>query len=137
MAEPVAIAIAVVQHQGKVLIGPRPPGAPLAGLWEFPGGKILPGETPQQAALRECREETGLEVRLTGACPPWEHAYPHATIRFYAFTAEPAQSDPVPQPPFIWVPCRSLSQYTFPPANAGLVRQLIQKEVIQPPSPTP
>lgn len=135
MAEPLPIAIAVVQHQGKVLIGLRPPGVPLAGFWEFPGGKILPGETPEQAALRECREETGLEVRLTGACLPWEHTYPHATLRFYAFTAEPARSDLVPRPPFIWTPCCALSQYAFPPANAPLVSQLVRAASFAPPLP--
>ncbi len=128
MAEPLAIAIAVVRHQGNVLIGLRPPGVPLAGLWEFPGGKILPGETPEQAAVRECREETGLEIRLTGAYAPWEYAYPHGTMRFHAFAAEPAQTDVPPRPPFCWVPCGNLSRYAFPPANAGLVGQLMRQE---------
>lgn len=128
MAEPTAIALAVVHYRGNVLIGLRPEGVPLAGLWEFPGGKILSGETPEQAALRECREETGLEIRLTAAYAPWEYAYPHGTIRFHAFAAEPAQADPLPRPPFCWVPCRSLSQYRFPPANAALVGQLVRQE---------
>lgn len=126
MAKPMAIAIAVVQHQGNVLIGLRPEGGPLAGFWEFPGGKVLPGETPEQAAVRECREETGLEIRLTAAYAPWEYAYPHGTIRFHAFAAEPLQADVTPRGPFRWVPCPSLSQYRFPPANATLVDQLVR-----------
>ena len=53
---PVQIALAVVRHDDSVLIGQRPAGVPLAGYWEFPGGKILDDETPQEAAARECRE---------------------------------------------------------------------------------
>jgi mutator protein MutT len=58
--KPIAVAIAVLEHNGKFLVGVRPPGVPLAGLAEFPGGKIDLGETPEAAAIRECREETGL-----------------------------------------------------------------------------
>ena len=47
---PVLVAVAVVEHASKVLVGRRPAGKPLAGLWEFPGGKVLPGETPEEAA---------------------------------------------------------------------------------------
>ena len=62
------IAIAVVLHNDCVLIGVRPAGATLAGLWEFPGGKIEAGETPNEAAERECLEETGLKsLRQFGA----------------------------------------------------------------------
>ncbi len=135
MAGPVAIAIAVVEHQGKVLIGRRPPGVPLAGLWEFPGGKVLPGETPEEAAVRECREETGLEVRLTGAYPSWEHAYGYATLRLFAFKAEPARAEATARPPFVWVPRQSLCEYPFPPANAELVRQLVRDEAVGDPPP--
>ncbi len=52
------IAIAVVEHDGNFLIGLRPSGAVLGGLWEFPGGKVEPDETPEAAAARECLEET-------------------------------------------------------------------------------
>ena len=63
MPEPVEIAIAVVEHEGRFLIGLRPPGAPLAGLWEFAGGKLEPGETPQMAAARECLERGRTDAR--------------------------------------------------------------------------
>lgn len=55
---PQSIAIAVVQRGEQFLIGQRPLGVALAGLWEFPGGKVLPGESPEAAAVRECQEET-------------------------------------------------------------------------------
>ena len=56
------IAVAVVEHDGRFLVGLRPAGKPLAGFSEFPGGKVHSGETPAEAAERECREETGLSV---------------------------------------------------------------------------
>lgn len=135
MAKVTPIALAVVYHRGRVLIGRRPPGVPLAGFWEFPGGKILAGETPEQAAVRECREETGLEIHLNGTYAPWEYAYPHGTIRIHAFAAEPVQADLPPRPPFRWVPRQSLTQYTFPPANACLVDRLVRGEPF-PPAPS-
>ena len=60
-----SIAVAVVEHEGRVLIGQRPPGTALAGYWEFPGGKIGAGERAEEAARRECLEETGLITRTT------------------------------------------------------------------------
>ncbi|MBI3839784.1 MAG: NUDIX domain-containing protein, partial [Planctomycetia bacterium] len=63
-ARPVEIAVAVVEGDGKFLIGQRETGVPLAGLWEFPGGKVEPGEPAENAAIRECLEETGWLVRI-------------------------------------------------------------------------
>ena len=71
------IAIAVVEQDGRFLIGQRPPGVPLAGLWEFPGGKVEPGESPEQAAIRECREEAGIEVTIVGEYPDRMERYSH------------------------------------------------------------
>src|SRR5437764_2006476 len=59
---PTPIAVAVVEKDGHFLVGQRPEGVSLAGLWEFPGGKIEPGESPEAAAVRECLEETGVDV---------------------------------------------------------------------------
>src|SRR5947209_7478611 len=63
------IAIAVVEQDGRFLVGRRPAGVPLAGLSEFPGGKIEPQETAEAAAVRECFEETGIVVEVTGRYP--------------------------------------------------------------------
>ena len=59
-------AVALVDRDGRVLVQRRPPGKPLADLWEFPGGKVEPDETPEAALIRELREELAIEV--TGAC---------------------------------------------------------------------
>jgi 8-oxo-dGTP diphosphatase len=123
---PRRIAVAVVEHAGRYLIGRRPAGVPLAGFWEFPGGKVQPGETPQQAAQRECREETGLAVQVLLPCEQVVYEYDHGRllIDFFACTLE--AGDLTPRPPFCWVPAAELAQYPFPPANAGLVERLIR-----------
>jgi mutator protein MutT len=61
----VEIAVAVVEHQGRFLIGKRPDDAALGGYWEFPGGKVEQGESPADAAIRECLEETGVASSTT------------------------------------------------------------------------
>ena len=73
--DPTAIAIAVVQDGERFLIGQRPPEKPLAGYWEFPGGRVEPGEMPGDAAVRECLEETGLHVVVEGSYGDWLQDY--------------------------------------------------------------
>ncbi|MBL9094824.1 MAG: (deoxy)nucleoside triphosphate pyrophosphohydrolase [Planctomycetaceae bacterium] len=125
---PTPIAVAVVEHAGKFLIGRRPEGVPLAGLWEFPGGKVGDGELPADAARRECMEETGLAVVVVGAYPEVERQYDHDRVRLHFFAcalAETASDEPAPTPVgYRWVgPCE-LASYEFPPANQGLLSLL-------------
>jgi 8-oxo-dGTP diphosphatase len=78
----VAVGV-LLRPDGAVLLGDRPVGKPYAGHWEFPGGKIEPGETVEQALARELHEELGIEI---GAALPWfvyEHDYPHAYVRLH------------------------------------------------------
>jgi 8-oxo-dGTP diphosphatase len=119
------IAIAVVERDGSFLIGQRPPGVPLAGLWEFPGGKVEPGESPQQAAIRECREETGLEVTVVGEYPEHVQQYDHGSVRlrFYRCASVAPQADP--SPPFRWVGQRDLAGFPFPDGNRHLLELLL------------
>ncbi len=95
------IAIAVVEHDDHFLIGVRPEGVPLAGFWEFPGGKIQPDESPEAAAARrECLEETGLDVVIGAAYPEVVHQYDHAKLRLHFLAARPVDAKVTPQPPF-------------------------------------
>jgi len=121
------IAIAVVRHEGRVLIGQRPPGVPLAGLWEFPGGKLQPGETPAEAARRECQEETGLEVTVVGLLAVQQHEYDYGRLELHFLACAPRDDRPVPQTPFQFVPLSDLGKYEFPAANLDLIQQLLSE----------
>jgi mutator protein MutT len=120
-----SVAVAVVQRADCVLIGQRPRGVPLADLWEFPGGKVRDGESPREAAARECLEETGLVVRVDEACGEVIHVYDHGRVRLFFFSCTLADASADPKAPFRWVPRWDLSRYRFPEANAEIVAQLI------------
>ncbi|MGD9724566.1 MAG: NUDIX domain-containing protein [Pirellulales bacterium] len=120
----VPIAVAVVEREDAFLIGLRPAGAPLAGCWEFPGGKIAADETAADAACRECLEETGLEVRTIGEYPPAVHDYEHGGLALSFFACEPVRQRRTLPPRFRWVPRGELASYPFPPANDGLLQLL-------------
>ena len=122
---PTPIAIAVVEHEGRFLIGQRPEGVPLAGLWEFPGGKIQPGESPEEAAVRECREETGLAVRPDFRYPEHLQQYDHGQVQLHFIACRPADSHHTAvNPPFRWVQRDQLAEYKFPGGNDGLLQIL-------------
>jgi 8-oxo-dGTP diphosphatase len=121
-----SIAVAVVRWQGRVLIGRRPSSVPLAGYWEFPGGKIRSGEQPQAAARRECREETGLDVQIGDLLCDVEYEYGHGRLRLHFFAAQPTSGNREPTRRFRWVEISQLPQYEFPPANQAVIQQLIE-----------
>jgi 8-oxo-dGTP diphosphatase len=123
--KPVLIAVAVVEHEDRFLIGRRPDEIALGGLWEFPGGKVEPGETPEDAALRECREETGLEAEIVGEFSPHVERYDHATVHLRFFGCRPRDPSQMPREPFCWVPRSSLAEYEFPAGNRNLLKILL------------
>lgn len=122
------IAIAVVQWAGQVLIGQRAENVPLAGLWEFPGGKVEPGETPAEAAARECLEETGLEVEVGNEFPSVSHEYAHGKVHLHFYACIRRETAISPKSPFRWVKLSELSRYEFPPANAEILALLAAAE---------
>lgn len=119
-----AIAVAVVRRGDAVLIGPRSADVPLAGYWEFPGGKVLPGESVDAAAVRECLEETGLRIHIRGTCAVVDHDYDHGSVRIHFLDAVPLNLEETPSTPFRWVPLIELDRYRFPPANAAVLAAL-------------
>jgi mutator protein MutT len=123
-APPLEIAIGVVEHAGRFLIGLRPAGVPLAGYWEFPGGKIESGESAQPAAVRECLEETGLAVRVVGEYPSALHRYDHGDVRLRFFACQVVDMPRALPERFRWIARAELNSYQFPPANAGLMQLL-------------
>lgn len=122
---PQLIAVAVVECDGRYLIRRRPEGAPLAGYWEFPGGKALSGETAEAAAARECLEETGLAVRAVGRLAEVDHQYDHGALRLSFERCACVDSTAKPKGGFEWVDGTALSAYRFPPANETVLRLIL------------
>jgi len=124
----VEVAIAVVfdrAHQ-HVLVCKRKDDAVLAGFWEFPGGKCDPGEAPRACAIREVREEVGIDVAAVGQLDPIEHEYPYAHVRLHPFVCEfiAGAVQRLEVADARWVPSADVASYEFPPANETLVRRV-------------
>lgn len=122
-------ACALVDQDGRVLITQRPQGKPLAGLWEFPGGKVEAGETPEETLIRELHEELGIETKpaclapLTFASHDYEHFHllmPLYVCRRYSGTPIGREGQALK-----WVRPRQLRDYPMPPADAPLIPFLI------------
>ncbi len=123
------IAVAIVERDGQFLVGQRPEGVALAGYWEFPGGKLDDGELPAEAAVRECREETGLVVDVVKALSTVHHRYDHGAVVLHFFLCrlrDPRASSPLR--PFAWVARNELAQLAFPPANQNVVQSLLRTD---------
>lgn len=120
---------AIADGAGRILIARRPLGVHLGGLWELPGGKVRPGETPEEAARRESREELGVEIEvLDPVCPPVDHDYPERRVRLRFYRARLAAGSPPARPlgcaEIAWVAPADLPRYDFPPANGAVVAAL-------------
>lgn len=120
------IGIAVVEQADHYLIGFRGPDVPLAGYAEFPGGKCLEGESPEDCAVRECREESGLLVTVDRLLLRREHSYPHANVDLHFVLCHPAEAASVRDEHrgFRWVPREQLASLKFPEANEPLIKLL-------------
>jgi 8-oxo-dGTP diphosphatase len=124
---PISVAIAIVENAGRFLVGVRQAGQALAGLAEFPGGKVKSGETVDEAVCREVREEAGLAVRPTAWRREIEYAYPHGLVHLTFVRCELISDGLLihPNPPFQWVDAEDLMQLDFPAANGAILRELI------------
>ena len=118
----------MVEFQGSFLIGQRLPPAPLPGLWEFPGGKLEPGETLVAAAARECFEETGIAIEVGEEFMRIAHDYEHARVELHFFRARPTGARKPSSENYRWVPRADLARFDFLPANAPLIAQLTRGE---------
>ena len=123
------VACALVDPDGRVLLAQRPEGKQLAGLWEFPGGKVEPGERPEAALIRELREELGIETRETCLAPLTFASYPYETFhllmplyicRRWEGIAAPREGQALK-----WVRAQALRDYPMPPADEPLIPFLI------------
>ena len=131
MDDSVRVGIGLIGRGGCYLIRRRPPlpGSPMPGVWEFPGGKCEPGESPAEAAARECREETGLSVRVVALRQSRTHRYPHGLVELHYYdcvTDHPA-AEPAIDSGFAWVEAGRLPDLIFPEANAPILRALAEE----------
>jgi 8-oxo-dGTP diphosphatase len=121
-------AVALVDEDGRVLIQQRPPGKAMAGLWEFPGGKVEPGETPEVSLIREMREE--LAIDITAAClAPFtfaSHSYDtfHLLMPLFVCRRWKGQIAPQEGQAVKWVRPARMDDYPMPPADVPLVAML-------------
>jgi 8-oxo-dGTP diphosphatase len=122
-------AAALLDTQGRVLIGRRPAGKNLAGLWEFPGGKVEPGESPEAALIRELKEELDLDV-APDALEPFafaSHPYAdfHLLMPLYAIRRWTGAPKPLAHDALAWALPAALDDYPMPPADAPLRARLM------------
>ncbi len=121
-------AAALVDVDGRVLICQRPEGKQLAGLWEFPGGKLEPGETPEACLIRELNEELGIEVKQACLAPFVfaSHSYEgfHLLMPLYLCRRWEGMVERREHAALAWVEPMNLARYPMPPADAPLVAYL-------------
>ena len=114
----------------QVLITRRPHDTVLGGAWEFPGGKIEPGETPSQAVVRELMEEVGIQVEPVKDLTVVEHTYEHAHVHLHPWLCRNVNGDPKNMQVLDhkWVVLEKLIDVTFPPANALILAELLAED---------
>ena len=122
------VAVALIDVDGRVLIAKRPEGKKLAGLWEFPGGKVEPGERPEQALIRELKEELDIDVKESCLAPFVfaSHAYDsfHLLMPLYLCRRWEGVVAAREHDALAWVTPNKLSDYPMPPADEPLVAWL-------------
>ena len=118
-------AVALIDRDGRVLLAQRPAGKPMAGLWEFPGGKVEAGETPEAALVRELHEELGIETGNSCLAPLTfaSHSYDdfHLLMPLFACRKWNGIVQPKEAQALKWVHPRDLLDYPMPPADIPLI----------------
>jgi 8-oxo-dGTP diphosphatase len=119
------VAAALVDPDGRVLVQQRPEGAAMAGLWEFPGGKIEPGEAPEAALIRELNEELGIDVEAACLAPAAFASEPlgdrHLLLLLYACRKWSGTPQPLHAAELRWVRPVELHRLAMPPADKPLI----------------
>ncbi len=119
------VAVALIDADGRVLLAQRPPGKSLAGLWEFPGGKVEPGEVPEAALIRELHEELGIDTWSSCLAPLTfaSHSYPDFHLLMPLFACRRWQGMPQAREgqTLAWVRANALKDYPMPPADIPLI----------------
>ena len=121
----VVVAAALIDRDGRLMVQQRPEGLSLAGLWEFPGGKVEPGEWPEQALTRELKEELGIDTWKSCLAPLTfaSHSYDDFHLLMPLFACRRWQGIPHPHEgqKLAWVRAADLGDYPMPPADIPLI----------------
>ena len=121
-------AVALIDRDGRVLLAQRPAGKQMAGLWEFPGGKVEPGETPEAALVRELHEELGIDTWASCLAPLTfaSHTYTDFHLLMPVFACRKWQGTPIAKEgqALAWVRKGELRSYPMPPADVPIIAVL-------------
>jgi 8-oxo-dGTP diphosphatase len=123
------VAVALLDADNRILLAQRPPGKSMAGLWEFPGGKVHEGETPEAALIRELDEELGIDVRTSCLAPLTfaSHTYEKFHLLMPLYVCRTWRGRPTPREgqSLAWVAPQKLRDYPMPPADIPLIPMLL------------
>jgi len=131
-AAPIDVAAALVFHEGRLLIAQRRAGDHLGGLWEFPGGKVEPGESFAECLARELAEECGLTIGVGEEIEDVVHRYPEKTVhlKFFRCWWVGGEARPLGCAAVAWVDRAELAHHSFPAADARLIDRLTASEAL-------
>ena len=123
---PTIVAAAVVIESRRVLLTQRAEGQHLAGLWEFPGGKLESGESPEEALVRECLEECGIEIEVAEILDVTFHRYPEKDVLllFYRCSLISGEVRHLQVAAHAWVDPKELDRYDLPPADVRVIARI-------------
>ncbi len=125
------IVVAAIARDGAYLLGRRPETGLLPGLWELPGGKVEAGETHAAALVRECQEELGLKVKVSGLIATVQHAYTHLRVTIHVYRCHAPRGTPEPRThtQLVWAAPETFDEYAFPKANHKFLHLLREDDL--------
>ena len=120
----ISAVVGIIQKNDRYLIQKRPPSGLMADLWEFPGGKIEPGETPEKALIREIKEELGADIQNLEPLITVKHAYTQFQVTLQAYRCQLTDIPRLPKESHRWITLKGMQRYPFPSGSAKIIRFL-------------